>query len=380
MVSSNVQSQIRPKVIDLFCGCGGFSLGAARAGFEVVAGIDFDKNALAAHAANFTGSKHLNLDLSEVTTAEILKLAGVSKRELTGIIGGPPCQGFSSMGNGNTSDPRNQLFRRFFQIVNDVKPNFFVCENVPGILRPQYDEIRNEALEIVTPSYNILGPIKLKASDYGAPTTRTRAFFFGFKKNLKLQLNNDFVLPAIGTRAVSVAEALSGLPKKIRDTWQAEQQGWRKTRTPNKSVFEQHLVSNIPIGVGDLESIEKLKIQSLVSGCLGTIHQTNVIDRFANVAPGKSDKISRAPRLDPKGFCPTLRAGTGSDRGSYQAVRPIHPTEPRVITPREAARLQGFPDWFRFAPSKWHSFRQIGNSVSPILSESLLKKIKRILQ
>ncbi|MFX7922723.1 DNA cytosine methyltransferase, partial [Acinetobacter baumannii] len=70
-------------------------------------------------------------------------------------------------------------------------------------------------------------------------------------------------------------------------------------------------------------------------------------------------------KLDKLGFCPTLRAGTGPERGSYQAVRPIHPTSPRVITPREASRLQGFPDWFQFHPTKWHSFRQIGNSVSP---------------
>jgi len=79
------------------------------------------------------------------------------------------------------------------------------------------------------------------------------------------------------------------------------------------------------------------------------------------------------------GFCPTLRAGTGPEKGSYQAVRPLHPTENRVITPREAARLQGFPDWFQFSPTKWHSFRQIGNSVSPILSERIFAVIRKAL-
>jgi DNA (cytosine-5)-methyltransferase 1 len=100
-----------------------------------------------------------------------------------------------------------------------------------------------------------------------------------------------------------------------------------------------------------------------------------VIHRFSKVNPGEIDKISRAPRLKLDGFCPTLRAGTGRDRGSYQAVRPIHPNQHRVITPREAARLQGFPDWFQFHETKWHSFRQIGNSVSPIVSEYLFKRI-----
>ena len=118
---------------------------------------------------------------------------------------------------------------------------------------------------------------------------------------------------------------------------------------------------------------------SLVSGCLGTRHSEKVTRRYKNLKHGGRDKISKTSRLDPKGFCPTLRAGTGKDRGSFQAVRPIHPSEDRVITPREAARLQGFPDWFRFDSTKWHSFRQIGNSVSPILAESILTKIYKAM-
>lgn len=375
MVSSTVQSNVAPKVIDLFCGCGGFSLGATRAGFDIVAGVDLDKNAIAAHAINFPASKHLNLDLSKVPTDELLSEAGVRKDEVTGIIGGPPCQGFSSIGKSHLSDPRNQLFKRFFEIVKDIKPAFFVCENVPGILRPQYDNVREEALNLVQGSYSILGPIKLRASDYGAPTTRTRAFFFGINRSLNVNPTIEMLLPSYSICPVSVKEALTGLPPKIRDEWQSEEQGWRKVRYKLGTPFQIHLSSKIPSGVGDQESIDKLNQKGHVSGCLGTVHQDEVINRFSAVEPGKSDKVSRAPRLSLDGFCPTLRAGTGSDRGSYQAVRPIHPTEPRVITPREAARLQGFPDWFRFAPSKWHSFRQIGNSVSPILSEHVLKAI-----
>lgn len=99
--------------------------------------------------------------------------------------------------------------------------------------------------------------------------------------------------------------------------------------------------------------------------------------KFGNRAllPGKKDAISKAVRLAADGFCPTLRAGTNREKGSYQAVRPIHHILPRVITPREAARLQGFPDWFVFHRTKWHSFRQIGNSVSPIVAEFLLKAV-----
>ena len=104
-----------------------------------------------------------------------------------------------------------------------------------------------------------------------------------------------------------------------------------------------------------------------------------MIERFAETKPGKREPISRTVRLDPNGLCNTLRAGTGRDHGAHQALRPIHPTEDRVITPREAARLQGFPDWFQFHPTKWHSFQQIGNSVSPIVAERILLVVKKSL-
>lgn len=105
-------------------------------------------------------------------------------------------------------------------------------------------------------------------------------------------------------------------------------------------------------------------------------HKADVVRRFATVMPGKMDTVGRHPRLAWDGQCPTLRAGTGADKGSRQAVRPLHPEEPRVITVREAARLQGFPDQHLFHPTIWHSFRMIGNSVSPILAEAVFRAIR----
>jgi DNA (cytosine-5)-methyltransferase 1 len=107
-----------------------------------------------------------------------------------------------------------------------------------------------------------------------------------------------------------------------------------------------------------------------------TPHKPNIVERFAAVPEGGKDLIGRHPRLSWVGQCPTLRAGTGAELGSFQAVRPLHPEEPRVITVREAARLQGFPDRFLFHPTVWHSFRMIGNSVSPIAAEALLSVVR----
>ncbi len=145
----------------------------------------------------------------------------------------------------------------------------------------------------------------------------------------------------------------------------------------SKDDFSERILNGIPEGIGDADSIRRLKEEGAVSGCLGTRHSPAVAARYGRLKPGAQDDISKSVRLKANGLCPTLRAGTGADKGSYQAVRPIHPTSARVITPREAARLQGFPDWFQFAPSKWHSFRQIGNSVSPFVAEVVLNVIKK---
>ena len=158
-----------------------------------------------------------------------------------------------------------------------------------------------------------------------------------------------------------------------------EEQSWRVVHVHGEGYYASRLHGYIPLGVGDKVALERLRNERRASGFLGTVHSTMVAERYAVTECGKYDKISRSYRLHPNGFCPTLRAGTGPDHGSFQAVRPLHPTEARVITPREAARLQGFPDWFQFSPTKWHSFRQIGSSVSPILAERVLSVIRKAL-
>ena len=131
----------------------------------------------------------------------------------------------------------------------------------------------------------------------------------------------------------------------------------------------------IPEGVGDEEYINTYRERHIINGFYPTKHTNSVRRRYARLASGQQDKVSKSIRLDPDGYCPTLRAGTGPEKGSYQAVRPIHYNRARVITPREVARLQGFPDWYKLPETIWHSFRQIGNSVSPIAAERVLSAI-----
>ena len=367
------------KIINLFSGAGGFSLGAKRAGFDIAGSAEIDPQAISVYKRNFPSSPLWAKDISTISATDILQTFELQVGEIDGIIGGPPCQGFSHMGQNNSEDPRNKLFIRFFQIVNDAAPKFFLAENVPGILSEKNAQFVEQALSKVEDKYKILDPMKLTATKFGVPTTRKRVFFFGY---LKDQINSieSTEFEAANTNSVYVEDALKGLPKKINPLWLREEDGWRKIKKEVvEGDFGTKLYGQIPTGVGDTEAITRLQKKNEVSGCLGTRHAKRLIDRYSEIKPGETDPISKSRRLKSDGFCPTLRAGTGSDKGSFQAVRPLHPTENRVITPREAARLQGFPDWFQFHPTKWHSFRQIGNSVSPILAEHILSVIKKAL-
>ena len=355
-------------------------MGAYRAGFKVAVAVENDPYALSTHIKNFPLTVHMDRDISLLEGKAIRQSGKLTEATQIGIIGGPPCQGFSNIGVQNKDDIRNNLFGHFFRIVDEMSPLFFLAENVPNILSEKYDHIRNSAFKAVSDEYDLLPPLRLTASDYGAPTSRTRIFFIGFKKGIVDLENIETVFSPSDIPKVFVKDALRGLPRKINPEWQSEKDGWRKTYPMPESRYAKKIIGEIPHGVGCEDAVNKYLKTGKVSGCLGTRHSSEVADRYARVKQGGMDKISKSQKLKPNGFCPTLRAGTGRDKGSYQAVRPLHPSQGRVITPREAARLQGFPDWFVFHNTKWHSFRQIGNSVSPLVAEYLLKKIRGIIE
>ena len=361
-------------IIDLFSGIGGFSLGAIRAGFNVLVAVDNDARVAKVFNTNFPGFKFIQEDIEHITADRLLSTASISSGTVHGIIGGPPCQGFSRIGRREPTDQRNILFDHFFRLVSEIQPWFYVAENVVGILDSPFENMRAKAFERLD-RYRILPPFILNSSDFGAATNRKRVFFVGYKPEYFRELNEINFNPSKISKKITVGVALKGLRRKINPIWQKESQGWRQITKREKGEFWDLIYGTIPEGVGNAEAIRRLRIEGRVSGCLGTKHTDNVLQRFLNLKQGEIDGPSRAIRLEKNGLCPTLRSGTGPEHGSFQALRPIHPLEPRVITPREAARLQGFPDWFLFDTTKWHSFRQIGNSVSPILAQGVMQVI-----
>lgn len=343
------------RAIDFFCGTGGFSHGAHAAGFEVAAAFDSDATLTSSFRYNFPKTKLVIGDLAQQSGSAVLKAAG---GPVDLVFGGPPCQGFSSIGRRRKDDPRRTLLGHFFRLVSEVRPRAFVMENVQGLAyRDALPEL-HAALAALSGTYTVVGPLVLDASDFGAATTRKRVFVFGYDES-SCQPITPADIHRRETTSATVADALSGLAEAEHMDDQEGFDLWQIPEATKLSRYAARLADH----------------NRRFTGNRRTSHTDAVRTRFSSLKQGQTDPIGRHHRLSWTGQCPTLRAGTGSDMGSYQSVRPIHPDEPRVITVREAARLQGFPDGHMFHPTIWHSFRMIGNSVSPLISEGVLSAV-----
>ncbi len=341
-------------VVDLFAGCGGFSLGAKQAGMSVSAAYDSDPVLTSSFIKNFPGAKILHKDISNLDACEVRSVSP----KIDGIVGGPPCQGFSAIGRRVRSDPRRKLLYHFFRLVGELQPKFFVMENVCGLA---YKDARAElctALGLIGDKYELLGPSVWNAANFGAATDRARLFVIGIHKIVGNKIVEEDVFEHLKPSA-TVKAAIADLENA---KFLGECRGFDVWKIVGKGQPSSY--------AKDLRAKDRI-----FTGHKATTHTDAVRIRFEKIPQGGRDLIGRHPRLLWSGLCPTLRAGTGPDRGSYQSVRPLHPVEPRVITVREAARLQGFPDHFLFHPTIWHSFRMIGNSVSPIIAKAIFKSI-----
>nr|WP_082919261.1 DNA cytosine methyltransferase [Pseudomonas chengduensis] len=370
----------KPLIVDLFSGCGGLGLGAELAGFHSLAAVDIDKDLQSSYGLNFPSTQVINADLATLGKSEWRGILDGAR--VDGVIGGPPCQGFSRIGLRKTDDPRNALLGQYFKQVSLLKPRFFLMENVEGLLDEKNKFVLEAALNLIPKNYTVVGPIKVNALDCGAATSRKRVVIIGIDSSSMNLVTEQELLNSLTKPATTVRDAISDLPSpndiepKVSKSF-----SWTRYKPIDIQLpdYAKNMRAMPPRGLGAKLALEHL-VHEEVSGIINTKHTTPVIERFSETRPGETEAVSRYPRLSWDGYCPTLRAGTGSDKGSFQAMRPIHPSEPRVITVREAARLQGFPDWFLFHPTIWHSFRMIGNSVSPIMSHHIMSIISKKLE
>lgn len=370
----------RPVAIDLFCGAGGLSYGLEAAGFDVVLGLDFDKHALATFAENHSG-KALLADVRDISGAQLLEEAGVSEVDL--LAGGPSCQGFSTHGKRLVDDPRNFLYKEFLRLVEEIQPATVLMENVKGLMIAGKGAFKRQVIESFEAlGYQVEGQLVL-AADYGVPQRRERVFF---------------VASRLGT-SVKFPEGTHGLP-----TSPAVQEGvLRPHRTVQEAIGDLPLigpnsrVEPLPYDeaeVGEYQAQMRTGSQGLwnhLSRPLSPLAQSVV----SQVGPGQGLR-SIPPEKLPDRFHKMRRVASGELRkdcttlyyrlSPYQPSYTItcyftnvsagaftHPVEDRAITAREAARLQSFPDRFRFVGAAIP--RQIGNAVPPILAEVMGRAI-----
>lgn len=373
----------RPLAVDLFAGAGGLSLGLEQAGYEIAAAVEYDPIHAAVHEFNFPYGATFCADVSKITGKQIREESEIGDREIHLVAGGPPCQGISMIGRRAIDDPRNALLKEFVRVVLELRPRYFLMENVAGLMVGNHRQLIDEVVEMVEASgdYRVLTPIKvLQAADYGTPQSRRRVILLGARNDVALP-----EYPAANHTPRTISGAIPKSPKlplgpsvldAIKDL-------------PDADGFDELLhddnVGRVTYGepseyAAPLRGSKKdptdysrprPRLADELTSSARTVHTKKSISRFEDAAPGTTEKVSRFLRLHSDGLCNTLRAGTASDRGAYTAPRPIHPELPRVITVREAARLHGYPDWFRFHVTKWNGFREIGNSVPARLGRAV---------
>lgn len=346
---------MQPIAVDLFAGVGGMSLGFQQAGFNVACAVEIDPVHARYHSLNFPNTKVICRDIKNIYGDDIRELPTLKYQEITVVFGGSPCQGYSIGGKRNADDDRNNLVLDFVRVVLELQPRYFVFENVKGILSGYGKHILDEMISKFNYfGYEVLPYKVLNAKDFGVPQNRSRLIMIGYR--------NDCEAPTypqpISKRLVTVWDAIGDLPEA----------------SEYPILFERdYIFDDYGVPSDYARSLKSFKYR--MNNAKLTRHSEKTIARFSVTSQGARESISRFYKLDPHGLCPTLRAGTGSDKGNHTAPRPIHPFIPRVITVREAARLHSFPDSFKFHPSCMWGMRQIGNAVCPLMAKAIAQSI-----
>jgi DNA (cytosine-5)-methyltransferase 1 len=348
--SLNKRKNKKLEVLDLFCGAGGLSYGFKLAGFSIVGGVEWDKAAMETHSTNFKSKFEFCGDIKEISDETIIKnLKGVDV-----IIGGPPCQGFSSANRHEKEkdDPRNKLFFEYLRFIRILHPKVFVIENVKEILTKDNGFAKNRIIEITEELGYSVNVEVLNASDYGVPQVRRRAIFVGIASDLgcKFDFNN---LTKV-SKPVTVYEAIGDIcypDQNIKNKFLNYAKDTdvlynHNPKKPNDKVIER--MKYVPQG-GNWKDVPP------------ELWDTQRHNRHSSAYKRLSFNE------------PSITIDTGH-------MNYFHPIFHRVPTVRESARLQSFPDSFIFCGNQGEQYRQVGNAVPPLMAKEIAKEIMRILK
>lgn len=346
---------MKPKVIDLFAGVGGMSLGFEKQGFDVVLANEYDKSIADAYRENHKNTKMI---CGDITTLNLKETFGKYKGEVDVVIGGPPCQGFSQKGHRKTiHDERNFLFKYYVKVVELVKPEYFVMENVPNLLTAEGGFFKNEIMELFKSMGYSLKMGILNASDYGVPQNRRRAVIIG---KLNAEAPN---LPEPLSETVTIWDAISDLAYLESGEGKDEQ----KYRNEPQSSYQKLLRES----------------SNTLYNHVVTKHSPLALERLALIPPNAGKEVLPKEHLTKSIYSGTwtrMRKNEISVTITTRFDTPssgkfTHPYLNRAITVREAARIQSFPDDFRFIGNKGSQMKQVGNAVPPLLAAAIAKVI-----
>lgn len=349
------------RILDLFCGAGGFSSGLdSLDSFKTEIGCDFDKKVLTTFEKNIKGSKTICGDITNIEVKSLI-IEEAKKRKVNMIIGGPPCQGFSLKGkNLGLNDPRNFLFLEYVKIVKELMPEVFVIENVKNLVNACDGYFIKQILYEFSNLGYIINYSILNAADYGVPQHRERTIIIG-------SLNKSIALPKPINSKVSVRDAISDL------AYLESGEGLFESVYQNKPLTEYQA---------------KLRTNAVkLFNHQATSHSKIALEKLAMIPP-EGDKNSLPKELHGK-----QKFSTTWSRLVWDELSPTidtrfdtpsngknsHPFLNRAITPREAARLQSFPDTF-FYGKKCSVCKQIGNAVPPLLARAIGMAIEKAYQ
>lgn len=374
-------NSIRPTAISLFAGAGGCSLGFKQAGFRLLFASDIDGNAVASYRHNFPETPCEESDVSNIEPEGLLESVGIQPGELDILLGGPPCQGFSSAGMKSGEDPRNSLVRHYVRLLEGVRPKWFIMENVEGLLTNDGGIHVRDAVKTFIEAGYAVNLEKVYAQGYGVPQRRKRVLIVGNR------LGHDFIFPEAVTLfsgnifrkgEVTFSTATSDLPpatteagrtlqhtSKPRNELQAYLRGDAKTVTdhfsPTLSEMQLARVRVLEPGQTMKDLPEHLQHASFQKRALRRVMDGTPVERRGGAPSGLKRFIADEPSL-------TITSAATREF--------IHPTEDRLLTLRECARLQTFPDSFVFEGSTASRIQQIGNAIPPILARTVADHIK----
>lgn len=367
--------------ISLFCGAGGCSLGFKQAGYEILFASDIDSSAIKTYKTNFSDVKCIQADIKKLDFRKLLFELGLVTGELNILIGGPPCQGFSTAGMRFKDDPRNTLLKNYIFAIKCIKPKWFLMENVEGLLTSRKGQYVYEVVKALIECGYKVRLEKVYSHEYGVPQRRKRVIIIGNR------LGIDFYFPEpmfeihgclFRNSKISLRDTISGLPKPSEDSKQSllyesvPETDWeRYLRGRATSVLDHFCLK--------LTSLQRERIKALKPGQtmkdLPVNLQHESFKRRANrrVMDGTPSEKRGGPPSGLKRLvfdepCLTI---TGA------AIRElIHPEEERPLTIREAARIQTFPDDFVFMGNSSQKIQQIGNAIPPVIARIFAEHIR----